>query len=309
MRGSRYRSLAFLAVLAIVGAACDDDGSTADPGAGDTGNPVPTEDTVCASADTSAGDLLAKVCESGTLRVASDPKYPPQSKFNAATGEWEGFDVAVAEEIASRMGLELEFVTPNWGVITAGNWSDRWDLSVGSMTSLPERAEVLNFTPAYYFVPAALAVHESSTLTSPEELSGQKVGSCTGCTYEEYLNGTLELPGYTFDFQISDAQVVGYDTDSTGLEDLALGDCVRICAMFTSKTTIEGAIEAGAPIKFLAEDLYLEPDSIAIDKAASADPQAFTDEVSALVEEMHADGTLSDLSTEWFGEDLTQAPA
>jgi polar amino acid transport system substrate-binding protein len=305
MHKPRFRALLMLGtVLALVAAACSDSSSTAGPS-----STVPAGDTVCASADASAGDLLAKVCDSGTLRVATDPKYPPQSKYIAATDTWEGFDVDVAQQIADRMGLALEFQTPNWGVITAGSWNDRWDLSVGSMTPLPERAEVLNFTPAYYYVPAALAVYEGSSIASPADLAGKKVGSCGGCTYEEYLKGTLSLPGYTFDFQVQGAEIVTYDTDATAMEDLFLGDCLRLCAVFTSTTVIQGFIDDGQPIQFLGDPLYLEPDSIAIDKAAPADPTAFTDAVSQIVEEMHADGTLSQLSTQWFGVDYTQAPA
>jgi polar amino acid transport system substrate-binding protein len=310
MQKPRFRVLLMLATtLALVAAACSDSGSSAPPATGGGTSGPPAADTVCASADMSAGDLLAKVCDSGKIRVATDPKYPPQSKFNASTNTWEGFDVDVAQQIADRMGLTLEFVTPNWGVITAGSWNDRWDLSVGSMTPIPERVDVLNFTPAYYYVPAALAVYKGSSITSVADLTGKKVGSCGGCTYEEYLKGTLNLPGYTFDFQVQGAQIVTYDTDATGIEDLSLGDCLRLCAMFTSQSVIQGAIDAGAPIQFLGDPLYLEPDAIAIDKSAPADPTAFTDAVSQLVEDMHADGTLSQLSTKWFGVDYTQAPA
>src|SRR3712207_8888414 len=65
--------------------------------------------------------------------------------------------------IAKRMGVEAERITPSWDVITAGSWNGRWDLSVGSTT--PERQMVLHFTPAYYYVPAAAAVHEDRTST------------------------------------------------------------------------------------------------------------------------------------------------
>lgn len=310
MRKPRSRRLLLLiAVFALVAAACSNSSSTPAAGGTTSGGGGPATDTVCGSVDATAGDLLAKVCASGTLRVATDPKYPPQSKYDAATNTWEGFDIDVAQQIADRMGLQLDFVTPNWGVLTAGSWNDRWDLSVGSMTPLPERAQVLNFTPAYYYVPAALAVYKDSSIASTADLTGKKVGSCGGCTYEEYLNGTLSLPGYTFDFQVQGAQVVTYDTDSTAIEDLALGDCLRLCAVFTSTTVIQGAIDAGAPIQFLGDPLFWEPDSIAIDKSASTDPTAFTDAVSKIVDDMHSDGTLSQLSNQWFGVDYTQAPA
>ncbi len=56
----------------------------------------------------------------------------------------------MAEEIAKRLGVEVEWITPSWDVITAGNWNGRWDLSVGSMTPTPERQKVLHFSPPYY---------------------------------------------------------------------------------------------------------------------------------------------------------------
>ena len=44
---------------------------------------------------------------------------------------------------------------------------------------------------------------------------------------------------------------------------------------------------------------------MAIDKASELDQATLVTEVSAIVDEMHADGTLSELSTQWFGEDFT----
>src|SRR3712207_8034017 len=104
-------------------------------------------------------DLLQEVKDRGVLRVSTDPAYPPQS-FQTQSGEFKGFDIDVTEEIAKRMGVKVEWQTPAWDVITAGNWQGRWDLSVGSMTVTPARKEVLYFTPAYYYTPAAAAVHE-----------------------------------------------------------------------------------------------------------------------------------------------------
>ena len=93
-------AFAGLAVLAMIGAACSNDTSTsaaAPSGGSGTG--------VCASADTTTGDALAEVCSSGSLRVATDPKYKPQSWYDVQTSTWNGFDVDVANEIASRLGV------------------------------------------------------------------------------------------------------------------------------------------------------------------------------------------------------------
>ena len=61
------------------------------------------------------GNLLQEVEDRGVLRAATDPAYPPQSFLNDQ-GEYEGFDIDVTEEIAKRMGVEVEWQTPSWDV-------------------------------------------------------------------------------------------------------------------------------------------------------------------------------------------------
>ena len=70
---------------------------------------------MCASVDTSGTDALAAVCKAGTIRVATDPKYKPASWYNVQTGQWNGFDVEVAQEIAKRLGVNVELQAPEVG--------------------------------------------------------------------------------------------------------------------------------------------------------------------------------------------------
>ena len=70
---------------------------------------------------------------------------------------------------------------------------------------------------------------------------------------------------------------------------------------------IQAAIESGAPLKIVGEPLYYEPLSVAVDKSAQLDPTSFVEKLSEIVDEMHADGTLSNLSEKWYGADLTRA--
>jgi ABC-type amino acid transport substrate-binding protein len=183
---------------------------------------TPPATPVCDSVDPSAGDLLAKVCSDGKITVSTDPAYPPQSSLNEDTGEYEGFDIDVATEIANRLGVTVDWIAPSWDTIIAGGWNDRWQMSVGSMTVTTDRAKVLDFTPAYYFTPAVVVVRadDSSVKDLSTDLDGKKVGVCGGCTYDFFLQKTLEVPGYTFDFVIDDAKISTYDTDTTALQDL-----------------------------------------------------------------------------------------
>jgi polar amino acid transport system substrate-binding protein len=288
--------------------------------------PAPTTaPPAAAPTEAPAPDLLSTIMDRGTLVVSSDPAYPPQSALKASPartdgtkcasdqqtlGELEGFDIDVAAAIAEGLGVEVCFVTPAWDLIVAGNWAGRWDISVGSITITPERAEVLYFPQPYYTTPAALFVHaDNTTYTQPADLSGKRIGVCAACTYESYLNGTLEIPGETIEFVVEGADVKTYDTDTTALEDLSLGDGVRLDAVLTAQPTGLGIIADGRPLKQLGEPVYFEYLAPGVDRSSSLDPATFIAKVTEIVAGLHADGTLLGLSQTWYGTDLTSAAA
>ncbi|MGH2674706.1 MAG: transporter substrate-binding domain-containing protein [Actinomycetota bacterium] len=292
MRRPRSSLIAVLAAGALLTAACAGEETTTGGGGGGGGG------------QEEVNDFLASIQERGTLRVATDPQYPPQSAFNEETGEWEGFDIDVATEIAERMGVEIEFITPGWEQIIAGGWQDRWDLSVGSMTVTPERDEVLNFVTPYYYTPAAVAVREEDADTMTDvatDFDGATIGLCGGCTYEFYLDKTLEIPGEEIEFVIDDAEIRTYNTDVPAIKDLEVG---RLDAAISSLTTLQGAIDEGSPIAIVGNVFY-EPLSAAVDRSTPLDTTSFVEELDRIVQEMHSDGTLSALSMEWFGQDLS----
>jgi polar amino acid transport system substrate-binding protein len=307
MRNPRSRTLlAGVAVFAIIGAACASNSTTSSAqgtGSSDAG--------FCASIDPSGTDALSKVCSSGTLRVATDPKYKPQSWYDVQTQQWNGFDVDVANEIASRLGVTTEIQAQKWAVITAGSWSDRWDVSVGSMTDTVDREKLFYFTPAYYYTPAAMSVYtDNTTITGPGDLTGKKICVGVDTTYQDYVQGDLVLGASapSFDFQISGADLQTFETDTDALDNLALGDGLRCDAAISAQQTIQAFIDAGGKIKIVGDPLYYEPLSIAFDKNGPVDAQSLNDAVSQIVDDMHADGTLSQLSKQWYnGVDWTES--
>jgi polar amino acid transport system substrate-binding protein len=230
--------------------------------------------------------------------------------LNPETGTYEGFDIDVATEIAKRLGVGIDWATPDWEVLTAGSWNDRWEMSVGSMTPIAERQKVLNFTEPYSFVPAVVVVHNDSTVTDvTTDLDGKKIGVCSDCTYQFFLEKTLEIPGFEFNFVIDDATVQGYDTDTTALQDLALGDGTRLDAVLTSITTAE-AFAKENPVKIVGDPIFGEPLAIAFDKSSDLDGTSLKDAVDAMVADMHSDGTLTELSKKWYdGIDVTNVAA
>lgn len=292
------------ALLALLLAGCGDDGGD---GGDDTANEPPAGEGVCETTDAS-GDLLAEICEKGVITVSTDPAYPPQSELDPKTNEYVGFDIDVATEIANRLGVDIAWEAPSWDVITAGSWNGRWDMSVGSMTPTNDRQEVLHFTQPYYYTPAVVAVNadNSSVADLSTDLDGSTIGVCAGCTYEQFLDKSLTIEGFTFDFVIDDAEIVGYDTDTTAMQDLAIGDGDRLDAAITSLTVAQGFEKAGNPTKIVGDPIFYEPLAVAIDKSSELDPASLVEAVDAIVGEMHDDGTLTGFSEQWYdGVDLT----
>lgn len=254
-----------------------------------------------------AGEVLDRVMKTKTLTMSSDPAYPPQSFLNDKN-EFEGFDIDVGREIAKRLGTELKIITPAWEVITAGNWGDRWDVSIGSMTPTSERARVLDFPAIYYFTPASFAVHKDSKAQTVEDLNGKVIGVCGGCTYEAYLKKDLKIDAEgvpPFDYKVEAKEIRTYETDTNALDDLRLGDGKRLDAAMSSLTVINDAIKNGYPLRVLGDPAFYEPLAVATDKG---DPE-FDAKIAEIVKAMHDDGTLTKLSQKWFGADLTRAKA
>jgi polar amino acid transport system substrate-binding protein len=252
-----------------------------------------------------AGEALDRVMAAGVMKVATDANWAPQSFIND-DNKMDGFDVDVARELAKRMGVEVEFVTPSWDIITAGNWSGRWDLSVGSMTPTKTRAEVLSFPAVYYYTPASVAVHKDSPFKEIADLNGKVIGASTATTFELYLQHdlTIDAEGVpAFEYQLTAGELKSYKDSTAAMDDLRLGDGVRINGMVGSLPAINAGIEANYPLRVLGDPVFYEPLALAIDKG----DQEFNDKLAGFVADMKADGTLKALSEKWYGIDYTSA--
>lgn len=277
--------------------------------------------TACGGGGSTADNLLDDIKNRGYILVSTDPNYEPQSFLNTqgsrpsdtkcpsdalTTAEMQGFDVDVAIAIGDALGVETCFATPNWDLITAGNWADKWDVSVGSMTITPERMEILDFSVPYYGTPAAIAVGADSTLASIDELAGEPLCVGVSTTYETWLNGgDLGAGVAIFSEPPADVTVVPLETDQECAQALAAGR-EDFVGYVTSQTVVNANIDAGLPVKQLGDPVFSESLAAAFDKQSTLSTDSLRAEVDNIITGMHQDGTLSSLSMQWFGEDLTQ---
>ena len=312
--------LSLLGAVTVIAAACSSGGAatpaptsaptvapTAAPTVAATATPAPTATPTAAPATPVAGGLLDKVLKAGKLVVSTDPNYAPQSA-QKPDGTFEGFDIDVATEIAKRLGVTVEFITPKWEIITPGGWGGRWDASVGSMTVTTEREKVLDFSDPYYYTPAQMTASKASGITTLDGLAGKTVCVGESTTYLDWLSGK-KLDFGSMSPTTTPPAGVQVTTQKTDAE------CPQLWAsgrndfegFLSSSTTVDAAIKAGMPLVKVGDPVYAEPLAVAIDKGGPADAD-FVAAVDKIVKEMHADGTLKGFSEKWFGLDLTQAP-
>ena len=310
MRYTAPWRLATLAIAALIfAAACTSSTGGSSPSASPAAStPASVAPSVAPSASASAAadpnDLLAKIKAAGTIRVGTDPVYPPQSELKP-DGSFEGFDIDVANEIGKRLGVKVKFETPDFSVVEAGKWAGRFDVSVGSVTITQTRLANLDFTEPYYFTPAQMAATKASGITTLEGLAGKTVCTGEGTTYFQWINGELTLGDGSKGVPVpAGMKATTLKTDvycslsvQSGRKDFD--------GWLSSSTTVAQAIKDGTPMVPVGAPVFYEPLAVATDKTgpAHAELQAA---LAQIVKEMHADGTLSTFSKKWFeGQDLT----
>ena len=198
----RSSFLLLAAVVALLGAACADE--PAQPGAGgDTGETAaPAVPTI----------------EEGVLKIGSCLDYPPFESVEG--GDEVGFDVDLSEEIASRLGLEVEWVRADFDTIFTAVAGQQFDMVAAASTITDERLQVVDFSDPYYNSRQALSVVKGSGVTSTDDIGeGDRVGVQRGTTGKSYVEEVLVPQG---------AEIVTYPGGPDALRDLEAGNLTAV---------------------------------------------------------------------------------
>jgi len=297
------RSIVFVMLGAALFVAACSGGTASKPSAASSADPTK--------------DKLAQIQARGTLVGYAELDYPPQSiRVDGATRdpntkcqpteitarEVTGFDVETTKLVAKGLGVEACFVQPTWTEVTAGGWNDHLDLAYGSGAINATRMEHLYMTQPYYYIPQRFVVPTTSTFKTPSDLDGKRIGTCSSCTVESYLQGTLKIPGVDLVQKVKNPKLVGYETEGPGLDALAAG---KLDAFLTAEPVANEAIKAGKAFRLLDETAFSMYPTGFVDKTSGLDVKAFVNRVNEIIAAAHADGTLKAMSMQWFGVDYT----
>lgn len=237
--------------------------------------------------DTSLETIKAK----GKLVLGLDDAFPPMGYRNE-NNEIVGYDIDLAKEVAKRLGVELILQPIDWNAKEQELNTGKIDCIWNGFTITEERAKNMAFTKPYLKNAQVLVVKKSAPYQTLADLKGKAVGLQAGSSAAEALDGAAE-------FKASLKNVVEFKDNLTALMDLEVGgvDAV-IMDLIVANDNIK---RAGKAYRILAESLSAEDYGVGFRK----NDLALRDAVQSTLEAMAKDGTLADITTRWFGSDIS----
>lgn len=278
----RFVSAALAAVMALSMTACGSSNSAAETTAADT------EAAESQAEETTAEE--AKTTDGGTLIVGFDQDFPPMG-FVGDDGEYTGFDLELAQEVAKRLGLEYKAQPIAWDSkdmeLESGNIDCIWN-----GFTMTGREDDYTWTEPYMANQQVFVVANDSDINSQADLAGKIVEVQADSSAEAALKEAPELTA-TFKELLTTAD---YNTAFMDLEQGAV-DAIAM-----------DVIVAGYQIQQRNADFKILDDSLSEEEYGVGFKKGNTelrDKVQSTLEEMAEDGTLQEVSEKWFGKDVT----
>ena len=139
------------------------------------------------SADTGADDSWEKIQEKGEIVLGMDDAFPPMGYTDTATGEIIGFDVDVAKEVFSRLGVELKLQPIEWNSKEMELDGGNVDLLWNGYSYTEDRAEKQTLSDAYMKNNQVILVKADSSYQSFADLAGKSLGVQSDSSAEDAL--------------------------------------------------------------------------------------------------------------------------
>ena len=94
---------------------------------------------------------LQSILANGELRVGTTGDWNPMTMIDPNSKERTGFDIDIANALASDMGVKVVFVPTTWKTLVNGVVADKYDMTSSASLS-PKRALVAGYSGSYFAV-------------------------------------------------------------------------------------------------------------------------------------------------------------
>ncbi|WP_434797627.1 transporter substrate-binding domain-containing protein [Terrisporobacter vanillatitrophus] len=147
--------------------------------------------------DSEAADKLQQVKDAGKLIVGTSADYAPYEFKKTVDGEEKivGFDDFMVQEIASDLGVEVQYEDMDFDSLIAALQSGKVDIVLSGMTPNEERKQAVDFSELYYTDSnvCIVAKGKEDLVKSADDLKDLKVGVQRGTTQADYVVNNLGI--------------------------------------------------------------------------------------------------------------------
>ena len=244
----------------------------------------------CSEKSSGEDNSLQKVKDAGKLVLGLDDTFAPMG-FRDDSGEIVGFDIDLAKEVASRMGVELEIKPIDWSSSILSLNKGDIDVLWNGVTINESRKEQINFSKPYLNNRLIIVKpKDRNDINSKEDLAGKVLGVQVGSNDEALQSDPISKKA---------KEIRKYDVNVNAFLDLMAKriDVVIIdevaAQYYISEEKVDFVVVENSP---LTEEFY----GIGFRKTDSQ----LLSEVDKILDEMKADGKAAEISQKWFAKDI-----
>ena len=225
-----------------------------------------------------------------TLVLGFDDTFVPMG-FKGDDGKYTGFDIELAEEISKKIGKKIEYQPIDWTMKESELKNGNIDFIWNGFSITEERKKELDFTKAYLKNKQIIITLKGSDIKTKEDLNGKVVAA------QDQSSAVDAIGDYKANFK----ELVTFSTNDEALRDLEAGRCDAVVAdEVLSKYYIN--LKGADNYKVLEDNFGEEEYAVGVRKG----DQELIDAWNKAYDELVKDGTASELSKKWFGDDIIE---
>lgn len=225
----------------------------------------------------------------GKFVVGFDQNFPPMG-FVGDDGEYTGFDLELAAEVAKRIDEELVLQPIDWNAkdaeLDAGNIDCIWN-----GFTISGRENSYTWTDAYMNNAQVIVVKEDSSYETRKDLKGKTVEVQEDSSAQKAVEADTEFASSVNVIKTADYNTALMELESGAVDAVVMDEIVANYRITNKKDKF----------RVLDDKMTAEEYGVGFKKGN----EELRDKVQDTLLEMREDGTLEEISNEWFGEDIT----
>lgn len=237
---------------------------------------------------------LTDVQEKGYFTLGLDADFAPMG-FTQEDGEIVGFDIDLAKAVAEKMGVEVEIKPIDWNAKSMELSTGKIDVIWNGFSITDERRQEVLFSNPYLSTKQSIVVKAGSDIKTKADLAGKKIALQDGSTSEDALKAdtaTYESIGDDNISRFAENSQVLMEVDA-GRADAAIIDEVFVRYYLQKENMLD---------KFVVLDEGFDEEDYGV--GGRQGDYALMEAINKALDECKAEGTTSEISVKWFGEDL-----